>query len=272
MPSDLKLLAILAHPDDETLGTGGTLAKYAAEGVQTFVVTATRGEKGRFGTVEPRPAPETVGKEREAELRAAAAVLGVSEVSFLDYIDGELDQAPPSEAIERIAIQIRRLRPQVVMTFGPDGGYGHPDHVAISQLAGAAIVEAAAGGSTGSGGHPPHQVAKFYYMAWDERQWATYQAAFKSLSSSVDGVERRSVPWQGWCITTVIDTAAHWETVWKAVQCHKTQIAAYARLHTLTEAQHKEIWGRQTFYRVFSLVNGGRAVESDLFAGLRETV
>lgn len=62
----LRLMCVLAHPDDETLGTGGTLAKYSAEGVETYVVTATRGERGRFGDVEPRPAPEVVGSAREA--------------------------------------------------------------------------------------------------------------------------------------------------------------------------------------------------------------
>ena len=267
--SGRRLLCVLAHPDDESLGTGGTLARYAAEGVETFVVTATRGERGRFGDVEPRPAPEVVGQAREAELRAAARVLGVKEVSFLDYLDAELDQAPPQEVTDKIASHIRRIRPQVVITFGHDGGYGHPDHIAISQFALAAIVRAAVGESRPDS--RPHAVSKFYHMAWDETNWSAYQSAFKSLSSKVDGVERRPAPWPDWSITSVVDASAHWETVWRAVQCHKTQISVYAKLGDLTPNQHQALWGRQTYYRVFSTVNGGRARETDLFEGLRES-
>lgn len=110
-------MAVLAHPDDESLGFGGTLAKYAAEGVETFVVTATRGERGRFGAATESPGLEVVGRAREAELREAAALLGVREVNLLGYIDGDLDQAPAGEATARIAALIRRHRPHVVMTF-----------------------------------------------------------------------------------------------------------------------------------------------------------
>ena len=136
-------MCVLAHPDDESLGTGGALAKYAAEGVATYLVTATRGERGRFGDSQESPGPDVVGKAREAELLAAAGELGVRDVSFLDYPDGALDQVDTAEAIAKIAGHLRRVKPQVVITFGPDGAYGHPDHIAISQLTTAAIVCAA---------------------------------------------------------------------------------------------------------------------------------
>src|SRR3569832_2530274 len=97
----LRLMCVLAHPDDESLGMGGTLAKYSAEGVETYVVTATRGEKGRSGREQP-VTPEAVGRIRSAELRAAAAELGVRELNFLGYCDSALDQADPKEAICRI--------------------------------------------------------------------------------------------------------------------------------------------------------------------------
>ena len=77
MNRELKLLAVLAHPDDESLGFGGTLARYAAEGVGTYLVTATRGERGRFGSLGKSGDPVEVGRVREAELRDAAAVLGI---------------------------------------------------------------------------------------------------------------------------------------------------------------------------------------------------
>jgi LmbE family N-acetylglucosaminyl deacetylase len=261
----LRLMGVLAHPDDESLGIGGTLARYAGEGVETYLVTATRGERGRFGESGKKPPPDVVGRVREAELRQAARVLGVREVNFLDYCDGDLDQVNVTEAVARIAHHLRRLKPHVVITFGPEGAYGHPDHIAISQLATAAVVAAA--GETGSG--QPHRVSKLYYIEWSRKKWEAYQSALSGLISKVDGIERKSSPWPDWALTTIMDTSQFWPTVWKAVSCHKTQMAIYKNLEHLPDENHKAIWGTQEFYRVFSLVNGGRARESDLFEGLR---
>ena len=154
-------MCVLAHPDDESLGTGGALARYAAEGVETYLVTATRGERGRFGNGSERPGPDIVGQTREAELRAAASELGLREVKFLDYPDGALDTVNPAEAIQKIAGHLRRIKPHVVITFSPDGAYGHPDHIAISQLTTAAIACAADPSfRTPSATGGPHRVSK----------------------------------------------------------------------------------------------------------------
>src|SRR5205807_1125194 len=165
MTNKLKLMCILAHPDDESLGNGGILAKYAAEEIETYLVTATRGERGWFGNKSDYPGPQTLGKIREAELLAAARVLGIGHVDFLDYLDGDLDQAPPAEVIAKIVGQVRRVKPDVVVTFGPDGAYGHPDHIAICQFTTAAIVEAASASSLYQRDLSPHAVSKLYYMA-----------------------------------------------------------------------------------------------------------
>ena len=269
-PSELRLMCVLAHPDDESLGTGGTLAKYAAEGVSTYVVTATRGERGRFHDEAVSPGPAIVGKAREAELLAAASELGVREVRFLGYPDGALDKVDATRAIETIAGHIRRVKPQVVVTFGPDGAYGHPDHIAISQFTTAAIVCAADPSPVlDSETAEPHRVAKLYYVAWSPKKWTAYQAALKALVCEVDGVTRQAVPWPEWAITTVVDTAGVWPAVWRAVSCHKSQMAIYKKLESLSDAHQRSLWGTQEFYRAFSAVNGGRARESDLFAGLR---
>jgi LmbE family N-acetylglucosaminyl deacetylase len=267
----MRLMAVLAHPDDESLGFGGTLAKYASEGVETFLVTATRGEGGRYRGHGPgdeeHPGPEALGKIRAGELRAAAAALGICEVSLLDYPDGGLDRANPSEVAGRIAGHLRRVRPDVVVTFGPDGAYGHPDHIAISQFTTAAIVRAA----DSSGASPecrPHAVSKLYYLAWPESTWSVYQQALKKLTAKVDDVERQAVPWPDWAITTAIDTRPFWPAVWRAVSCHESQIAAYKRLAELRPDHQETLWGRQWFYRAFSTVNGGRGRESDLMEGL----
>src|SRR5215469_18884275 len=97
-----RLLAVLAHPDDESLGFGGTLAKYADEGVETYLVTATRGERGRFGLLGKGGNPVEVGRVREAELRAAAAVLGIREVSILSYPDGAVDKVDAAIAVRAV--------------------------------------------------------------------------------------------------------------------------------------------------------------------------
>src|SRR5438270_257177 len=103
MANKLKLMGILAHPDDESLGNGGIFAKYAAdEGIETHLVTATRGERGSFGEESEHPGSEALGTICESELYEAATVLGVQSVNFLDYIDGDLDAAHPVEVIAKV--------------------------------------------------------------------------------------------------------------------------------------------------------------------------
>jgi LmbE family N-acetylglucosaminyl deacetylase len=268
-----KLMAVLAHPDDESLGMGGTLAKYAREDVDVFLLTATRGDRGRFrgrpSSDPEHPGPSALASIREAELRAAASVLGVREVSLLDYQDQLLDSVNPREAVEHIARELRRVRPDVVLTFGPDGGYGHPDHIAISQFTTAAVV-AAAGDTLGADdAGEPHSISKLYYLAWPTSTYAAYQSVVGRLSSTVDGIERTVAPWPDWAITTAIDTRHVWATVWRAVSCHESQLVAYERFKALSPEHHESLWGHQSFYRVFSTVNGGRACETDLFEGIQ---
>lgn len=273
---DLRLMCVTAHPDDESLGFGGTLARYASEGVEVSLVVGTKGQSGRFGDgSEPHPGPQRLGEIREAELRAAAEILGVRHVRFLGFVDGRLDEADPREAAARIAGHIRELRPQVLITFDPFGGYGHPDHIAVSQLALAGVMRAATAGEALDADEPvtrdraPHQVQKMYYAAWTDRVWDQYQKTFKVLRSTVDGEERSALSWPDWAVSATTDAHAHWETVWAAVQCHRTQMAQYGVLKDLSPEDHQAIWGPQEFYRVFSLVNGGRSRERDLFEGLR---
>jgi LmbE family N-acetylglucosaminyl deacetylase len=266
MIDDLRLMCVLAHPDDESLGTGGILARYAAEGIATFLVTATRGEHG-WPHPEPYPGPQELGAIREAELRAAAAILGIRETTVLPYIDGALDQAAPEGVIGLIVHELRRVRPQVVVTFGPDGGYGHPDHIAISQFTATAVVCAADQGFPGD--LPPHAVSKLYYMALSEELGRHYQEVFGELTMEIDGVRRGGVGWPDWIITSQIDTADHWQTVLQAILCHRTQLPNASALAGLPEDRQRALWGRPTYYRVMSSVNGGRDRERDLFAGLR---
>ncbi len=120
------LMAILAHPDDESFPMGGTLAKAAAEGKRIHLITATRGEMG----VSDISAAETAVL-RETELRRACAELGVAQLTFLDYMDGTLANILDSVGAARLLTLMRQSSPDVVVTFGPDGISGHPDHLAV---------------------------------------------------------------------------------------------------------------------------------------------
>lgn len=267
MNDPLTLLCVLAHPDDESLGVGGMLAKYANEDIVTYLVTATRGEHGWFGPEEAYPGPEQLAQQREKELGTAAQTLGLQEVHILGYEDGKLDQANPDEIIAKIAGHLRRIRPQVVVTFDPYGVYGHPDHIAISQFTTAAIVAAAHG--DGNNGRSPHCVSKFYYIVETRAKLATYEEAFGELAMDVDGQQRQAIGWPAWAMTTRIDTRAYSQQVWQAIACHQSQLPGYQALQDLPREQYDALWHTQSFYRAFSLVNGGRSVEQDLFAGLR---
>ncbi len=267
MTEPLKLLAIFPHPDDETLGMGSTLARYSYEGVETYLICATRGERGWSQSNGPNPGLQGVGRIREGELRCAAEYLGLREVHFLDYIDGELDQASPQEIIARIAIHIRWIRPQVVVTFPPDGIYGHPDHIAISQFVSAALVSAADPGFEET--LPVHRVSKLYYVADPVEVVELMKQSFGGISMKIDGVTRSHVGWKDWQITTRLDNAPFMGKVRDAILCHKSQLAGFGDLAEWPLDKLSEAFGTGTFYRAYSFVNGGRKVETDMFEGLR---
>jgi LmbE family N-acetylglucosaminyl deacetylase len=144
MTEKKTLLAVLAHPDDESFGMGGTLALYASQGVAVHLVCATRGEVGEVAP-ELLEGFESIARLRESELRCAAGILGLSGVHFLGYRDsgmpGSLDNTHPQalaaqpldEVAAKVVRYIRELKPQVVLTFDPIGGYRHPDHIAIQR-------------------------------------------------------------------------------------------------------------------------------------------
>lgn len=174
------LLAVLAHPDDETFGTGGTLALYASRGVEVHLICATRGE---VGTVDPEllKGHASIGELRQHELECAAEHLGLAGVHFLDYRDsgmpGSADNhhpaalaaAPVEQVAGKVAEWIRRLKPQVVITFDPIGGYRHPDHIAIHQAT-VLAVESAGDPSGSPDGLPPHRADKLYFSTF-RRPW-----------------------------------------------------------------------------------------------------
>lgn len=141
-----RLLVVVAHPDDETFGMGGTIAHYTHAGVEVQLVCATRGEVGEV-EAENLAGFDSVGDLREHELTCAANVLGIREVHYLGYRDSGMPGSPENdhpralvqasldEVAEKIARIIREVKPQVVLTFDPIGGYRHPDHIAVHKAA-----------------------------------------------------------------------------------------------------------------------------------------
>jgi LmbE family N-acetylglucosaminyl deacetylase len=172
MSETKKILSVLAHPDDESFGMGGTLALYAQQGVEVHLVCATRGEAGEVGPDYLQDF-DSIAELREGELRCAAAHLGLAGVYFLDYRDSgmtgskdnehpdALCQAPLDDVAAKIVHYIRKIKPHVVLTFDPIGGYRHPDHIAIHD----ATVKAfdLAGDPGHENGLPPFTPQKLYY-------------------------------------------------------------------------------------------------------------
>jgi N-acetyl-1-D-myo-inositol-2-amino-2-deoxy-alpha-D-glucopyranoside deacetylase len=273
-----SLLAIFAHPDDEAFGTGGTLARYASEGVATTLVCATRGEVGEIaeGT---GATPETLGEVRENELRCAAETMGVREVIFLGYRDSGMAgtvenqhpqafvNAPAEEVVRQLVAIIRRVRPEVVVTFEPHGGYGHPDHIAIHNHTVAAFHAAADPAKYPELG-VPWQAARLYYTAIPRSFFQRMVDEMKAL-----GMDTGEFSWleedggRGWPdenITAVVDVSNTVEAKWQALHCHRTQFGPGNLFRRLPDKTVKEMMSRETFSQAWPPPNGG-PVASSLF-------
>ena len=165
-----RLACVFAHPDDETFCVGGTIAKYAAGGTRIDVLCLTNGDAGKNAAVPVASRDELAGI-RSAELHAAAAILGVHSLEMPCYGDGTLGALEPTALIGDIVSFFRRVAPEVVITFGPEGApTGHPDHRATSRAATAAFF--LSGLRTQypaqiAAGLVPHRAARLYFHAWD---------------------------------------------------------------------------------------------------------
>ncbi|HEX9035908.1 MAG TPA: PIG-L family deacetylase [Ktedonobacterales bacterium] len=272
-----RLMTIFAHPDDESFSMAGSIARATRKGYPVAVVCATRGEEGKIA--DPSLATEAdLGQVREQELRSAMSAVGVSDVTFLDYIDGHLAEADQMEALARVVYQIRRFKPDVVVTFDPNGGYGHVDHMAIHRLAVAGISAAAS-----SSDFPeqlgqetePHRVRKVYYTAMPrERLLAMRDQAKARGMDFVPGGDEATIPVEQMGIpmaeisTIVRLTDEEYAAKRAAVMAHKTQLPADSPWASATEEQLRQFMGTETF-ALSPATNGAFPTpEDDLFAGL----
>ncbi len=274
MAGPLTLMAVHAHPDDESSSTGGVLARYAAAGLRTVVVTCTNGELGDGpGGVKPGADghDETaVVTTRLAELEEACRILNVTDLELLGYRDsGMVDwqnkdhpdafcNVPLEESSGRLIALFEKYQPDVVVTYDDQGGYDHPDHIQAHRVAVAAFEHS---------GIP----AKLYFTAWRRSTFQNLAERLREMgvefpepeisgevAARMDAVERR--------ITTTIDTRAFGEQKRRALAAHASQMEE-SWLARMPPEIFEDVFGEESFIRAGD-TTGAPVPEDDLFSGL----
>jgi len=251
------VVAVVAHPDDESLIAGGTLALAAAAGARTGVVSLTRGELGPIA--DPALATgETLGASRERELRAAGSILGVSSTTCLRWPDGELPWIDHDRAADEVAAALEPGLPTAILTFGDDGLYGHPDHAAAGMIA-----SLAAGRAEASSG----EEVTVYEAAWlaDVVPALVDAVREQGLPADLWGVDPRAFGSDDVRATLVVNVRGVLGRKLAALRAHRTQIGGHHLLASLPDEiadrfLHEERW-RLTSER------DGRGILERLFDG-----
>ena len=277
------LLACFAHPDDETFGVGGTLARYAREGVAVHLACATRGE---VGMVKPEHLQgfATIGELRWAELACAAQALGLASITYLGYRDSGMEGSPdnhhpealaaaPVEAVAgKIVRLIRELKPQVVMTFDPVGVYGHPDHIAIHKATVLAF-EAAGDPQQWPEAGPTFAPARlyFYTIPWNALRWMLRLMPLLGQDPTKVGTNRdidlMRMAENRFRVTTVIGTGRYREIQRQAMACHRSQLTGEEGQPWLLKLASRLEGYWQVYTRAHPPFRGGRR-ERGLFGDL----
>ena len=279
MAETLTLMAVHAHPDDESSSTGGVLATYSGQGLRTVVVTCTNGEFGDApGGVKPGEDghdEQAVAQLRLAELRQACKILGVTDLETLGYHDSGMPDwdykdrpeafcnVPLAEVTERVGALMEKYRPQVVVSYDPAGPYQHPDHVHTARAA------AAAAAATGI-------PAKFYLTAMRPSSWRKIWDALRELGEDVPGPREVSDEMRAQMeeaerrITTTVDIRPVLALKREALFAHSSQIQE-SWFSKIPAGIAEEAFGFETFIRATD-TTGTPLPEDDLFAGLRPPV
>lgn len=271
MDRELTLMAVHAHPDDEVIGTGGVLARSADEGIRTVLVTCTNGEQGDGpGGVKPGdPGHDEaeVSRRRLSELSDSAAHLAIAHVELLGYRDSGMDgwatnhapdafcNVPLDQATERLVALMEQYRPQVVVTYDENGGYGHPDHIQAHRVAVAATQASMI-------------PSKLYYSAIPRARVAELFEYLRAAGTDMQNMELPpdfGTPDEQ--ITTVVDVSAYVERKRKALEAHASQGDNIFLLRLPEEAQQRA-FSTESFVRHLSRVDAPDT-EDHLFDGLR---
>ena len=285
---DLRLMAVHAHPDDESSKGAAATAKYVAEGVEVLVVTCTGGERGDVLNEQAAAEVAELGLEevRRREMARAAEILGVRQVwlGFPDSGFPEGDPLPPLPAgcfaalplkvvASPLVALIREFQPQVVTTYDENGGYPHPDHIRTHEVTMAAVAAAADPAMYLGVGGAPWQVSKVYY----NQQFSKQRVLALHLAMTDADLES---PYDDWLkdwkdrpedadrLTTRVDAAAWFEVRDQALLAHRTQIDPEGRWFAVPMELQKSVWPTEDFQLARSTI-AVELPENDLFAGLR---
>ncbi|MGV9701318.1 PIG-L family deacetylase [Streptomyces sp. NPDC003483] len=272
----LTLMAVHAHPDGEATGTGGVLARYAAEGVRTVLVTCTDGGcgdgPGGVKPGEPGHDPAAVALMRRQELEASCEVLKISDLEMLDYADsgmmgwpsneapGSFWRTPVAEGAARLAELIRHYRPDVVVTYDENGFYGHPDHIQAHRITMAAL-------------ELTDLTPKVYWTAMPRATMARFGEAMREFGAempepdSAEAAEIAEIGLPDEEITTWVDATAFSDQKFDALAAHASQGENIFFLK-MGKERFGDLMGMETFVRVKD-TTGAALPENDLFAGLR---
>jgi LmbE family N-acetylglucosaminyl deacetylase len=237
--SGRSILAVFAHPDDESLACGGTLARLASAGFRVIVVSATHGERG--GPIDTRKDDE-LGHARALEIREAAALLKVSEVFIGDYPDGDLRWAHVAEFQAELVAFIRRYRPAAVITFGDDGLYWHMDHIGVHERTTSAVR------SLGIDAPPlyyvtmPTGIMTELVATARRRGWVPPARGFWSLQPEAFGIAARPA-------TITVDVSEWVPCKLAAILCHRTQMVEGHPFAQLRDADARRLLGVEHFHR-----------------------
>ena len=203
-----RLLAIFAHPDDESYRAGGALALLARKGSQVWILCATRGEQGIL-----KMDPEETGQVRQTEMECACRALGIKKPRFLDYQDGTLPEVDEEIAVGQVVGAIRKLRPQALLTWPPSGVSGHPDHVAVSSWTEKAFQLAADPTAYPEHKEDPHAVDALYHIVIPS-----------SLAEAMKMPHLHTIPDEE--VTLTLDVSVVWDAKIAAIQCHASQLSS----------------------------------------------
>ncbi len=281
------MLVSYAHPDDETFGLGGTIARYVDAGVEVHLICATNGDEG---TVDPDflEGYDSIGAMRLAELRCAAEKLGIKQVYTFGYRDSgmmgspnnhhpdALWQADQDVLVGRVVEVVRRVRPQVVITFDPYGGYGHPDHIAMHRATLRAFHEAGNAESYPeqiANGLQPHRPQKLYYPIFPRTsiRMGVWLARLRGQDPRRMG-KNQDMDFLAVLESTLptharLDLRAYYDAWQDAAGCHASQMGP-RQMFPLPRTIERLVFGWQSFYRAWPEAQNGSPVERDLFAGI----
>ncbi len=279
-----RLLVVLAHPDDEAFGCGGLMAKYASEGTHVTLVCATRGEVGEIS--DPSLAnTENLGQVREMELKTACEILGVQELHILGYRDSgmagtpdnehsnALAQASRAEVVGRVVELVRRVMPQVIVTFDAHGGYGHPDHIFMHHV----VQEAfhAAGDTSGYPeqlpSSPPYKPQKLYHIAFPRSMVKPFQQGMREagIQSDMTDIDTETMGIPDEEISTVLDVSEFAEKKERAILSHRSQVQNDEFFPWLSPDKRIHFLSQEHMVRAEPAFEvGSDAIENDLFSGI----